>query len=163
MRTAETVDVAWPPDLKVEPWAEDKSEVIGRFLHRVDAGLCSECNDGTLESAIRYVDRAIAYYKRHDPDHFRIGFASSSLVYDRGAGELIAVCLLGANEEFGGIYHIEVDPRYQRRGIAMSMIGRAMSVLAGHAIPQIESWRNDDAASAPLFEKLGFGLTGEVE
>ena len=163
MRTAERGHVAWPPDLRVEPWAEDKSEVIGRFLHRVGAQLCSECSDGTLRSAIYYVERAIAYYKEHDPDHFKIGFASSSLVYDRGAGELVGVCLLGANKEFGGIYHLQVDPRCQRRGIATSMIGRAMSVLTDHGIPQIESWRDDDAPSAPLFEKLGFELTGEVE
>ena len=154
MRTAESVDVAWPSSLRVEPWTEGQSEAIGRFLHRVGAELCSECSDGTLESAIYYVDRAIAYYKRHDPGHFRIGFASSSLVYDRGSDELIAVCLLGANEEFGGIYHFEVDPRYQRRGIATTMVRRAMSMLADHGIPQIESWRNDDAPSAPLFEKL---------
>ena len=163
MRTAESVDVAWPRQLMVEPWAEDKSEAIGRFLHRVGAELCSECNDGTLKSAVYYVDRAIAYYMENDPDHFRIGFAASSLVFDRNTGELVAVCLLGANEEFGGIYHLEVDPSHQRRGIATCMIGRAMSALAEHGIPQIESWRNDDAPSAPLFEKLEFGLTGEVE
>ena len=163
MRTVEPADVGWPADLRVAPWAEDKSKAIGRFLHRVGAELCSECNDGTLESAIRYVDRAIAYYREHGPDYLAVGFASSSLVYDRETGELVAVCLLGANAEFGGIYHLEVDSRYQRRGIATRMICRAMSVLVEHSIPLIETWRNDDAPSAPLLEKLHFAPTGEVE
>ena len=155
--------VTWPAGLSIDPWTEGKSKAIGRFLHRVEADLCDECSDGSLASAIYYAGRAIAYQKRIGSPYYDAAQAASSLVSEAATGEMIAACLVCAGEDGCGVYHIEVDAAYQRRGMATAMLRHALNVLAERHVPLLDLWRCDDSPGARIYERLGFELTGETE
>ena len=158
MRKPEIMAVAWPERLRVDPWTEDKSKAVGGFLHRVGAKLCSEYRDGTLESAVYYSLRAFGYQRAHDTPYLDTAQQASSLIFDLNSQELIAVCLVCGGKDLCGLYHLEVDPKYQRRGIARSMMTKALSTLLRQAYHQwtcgfvgdlrnFHSMRNSDSNS----------------
>ena len=160
-RTPEAFEVEWSERSEVLPWTEDKTEEIARFL--LSTGTQSfaelaECADGSPESARHYVTRARRYV-REQLDNDQVGYAASSLVYDRATGKLIAICLCCGSS----VYHIEVHPAWQRQGLAMRMLKRALTVHAEHGSPEFDLWRDDDSPGAALYEKLGFVPTGNVE
>ena len=159
-RRPQAFPVDWGDRFEVLPWTEDKTGEIGEFLLRMGAESFAdipECADGSPASAMRYVTRAIEY-ERADP-HRAAGFAASSLVYDKTTNKLIAVCLVCGT----GVYHLEVDPAYRRRGIATNMLKRFLSVHAERGTPEVHLWRNDDSPGVRVYERLGFAPTGEVE
>ena len=96
---------------------------------------------------------------REELEGDKVGYAASSLVYDKTTGRLIAVCLCCG----WSVYHIEVHPSYQRQGIATRMLKRALTVHAKHGSPEFHLWRHDNSPGAGVYEKLGFVPTGQVE
>jgi ribosomal protein S18 acetylase RimI-like enzyme len=81
------------------------------------------------------------------------------VVYDTATSKLVAVCLCCGPS----LYFIEVHPDYQRQGIATNMLKRALTVCAEENAPRFDLWRSDDSVAVPLYERLGFKLTGETE
>jgi len=160
-RQPEVFRIDWGDRFDVLPWSEDKTESISHFL--LSTGTQSfaeleECADGTLQSARHYVTRAREYVKS-ELEGDEVGYAASSLVYDKTKQELVAVCLCcGWN-----VYHLEVHPSYQRQGIATRMLKRALTIHAQHGSPKFHLWRNDASPGIDIYEKLGFKPTGEVE
>ena len=160
-RRPEVFDVEWEERFQVLPWTEDRTEDIAQFL--LSTGTQSfaevrECADGTPASARHYVTRARAYV-RDELNGDEVGYAASSLVYDRTAGKLIAVCLCCGSS----VYNIEVHPDYQRQGLATRMLKRALTVHAEHGSPEFHLWRHDESPGVRIYERLGFVPTGEVE
>lgn len=159
-RKPEVFDVHWGDNRAMLPWTDDKTEEIAEFL--LGTGTQSfaeleECSDGTPESDRHYVQRAREHMKgKPDAD---IGYAASSLVYDTTTGKLVAVCLCCGPS----VYLLEVHPAYQRQGLAANMLRHALSVCSEHNVASFDLWRNDDSLGAPLYERLGFELTGETE
>ncbi len=159
-RKPEAFAVDWGNQFKVLPWTEDKTEDIAQFM--LGTGKQSfaellECADGTPESARHYVTRALKHMEgKPDAD---LGYAASSLVYDTTTSQLVAVCLCCGPS----VYFIEVHPEFQRRGMATNMLKRALAVCAEYSVAQFDLWRNDDSVGIPVYERLGFELTGEVE
>jgi len=153
-------EVEWEDTFEVLPWTGDRTEEIGHFLFSTGTkrfAECSDCRDGSAKSANYYVARALEYMK--DKPGRELGYAASSLVVARESGKLIAVCLCcGAS-----VYHIEVHPDYQRRGIATRMLQHALSVCAKRGVSEFHLWRHDGAAPAKLYEKIGFVDTDETE
>jgi len=159
-RKPQVFDVDWGDRLTVLPWTEDKTEDIAQFM--LGTGTQSfaeteECADGTLESARHYVTRAREYMSGK-PDA-ELGYAASSLVYDTATSKLVAACLCCGPS----LYFIEVHPDYQRRGIATNMLKHALTVCARESVPRFDLWRNDDSVGVPVYERLGFEVTGETE
>ena len=160
VRTTEVFDISWDDGLAVTPWTDDASQRIADFLHGTGSKAfaeLSECSDGSRKSALHFVTRA-RRYMADQPDR-DTGYASSSLVCDTETGELIAVCLCCGPS----VYHIEVAPSYQRQGLAMRMLQRALTVCAEHGVPEFHLWRCDGTPGARLYEKLGFQWTNETE
>jgi GNAT superfamily N-acetyltransferase len=152
--------IDWEDRFEVLAWAEDKTDDIAAFL--LGTGTKSfadlrECADGSPASARRYVTRAREYMtNKPDAD---VGYAASSLVYDRTTRELVAVCLCCGCS----VYAIEVHPAFQRQGLATNMLKRALSIHARHGTPEFHLWRDDDSPGVRAYERLGFTPTGEVE
>ena len=163
IRKPEVMRVTWPGQVRVEPWTEDKSKAVGGFLHRVGAKLSSECRDGTLASAVYYSLRAFAYQKAHETPYLQAAQQASSLVFDAKTNELIAVCLLCGGDDLCGLYHLEVDPKCQRRGIGRAMMRKALATLAEAKVPLMDLWACDGSPGIPLYEELGFVFTGEED
>ena len=160
-RRPEAFDVQWDDWFEVLPWTEDKTEDIAGFLLSTGTQSFAEvrdCADGTPEAARRYVTRARVYVRDElggDP----VGYAASSLVYDRSAGRLVAICLCCGHS----VYTIEVHPDYQRQGLATRMLKRALTVHAEHGGAEFDLWRHDGSPGVRIYERLGFAPTGEVE
>ena len=160
-RRPEVLDVQWEDRFELLPWTEDRTEDIASFLLSTGTQSFAEVRegaDGTPGAARRYVTRARAYV-RDELNGDELGYAASSLVYDRGAGKLIAVCLCCGCS----VYCLEVHPDYQRQGLATRMLKRALAVHAEHGSPEFHLWRHDDSPGVRIYERLGFVLTGEVE
>ena len=159
-RKPEVFEIDWGDRFRVLPWTEDKTEDIAQFM--LGTGTQSfteleECADGTAESARHYVTRARKYMEgRPDAD---LGYAASSLVYNTTTSKLAAVCLCCGVS----VYFLEVHPDHQGQGLATRMLKRALSVHAEHGTVEFHLWRNDDSPAVPVYEKLGFLPTGEVE
>ncbi len=159
-RKTEAFDVQWDDQFAAIPWTEDKTDDITAFL--LSTGTKSfaeveECSDGTPADARLYVTRALKYMTgKPDAD---VGYAASSLIYDTATRKIIAICLCCGPS----VYLIEVHPDYQRQGIATRMLKHALTVCAEHNVDEFNLWRNDDSIGVPLYAKLGFQLTGEVE
>lgn len=162
-RKPEVMSVSWPDDFRVEPWTEDSSKAVGRFLHRVGARLCSECRDGRLESAYYYSYRAFAHMKACETPYFETAQQASSLVFDDHTDDLIAVCLICGEGDHCGVYHLEVDPKYQRQGLARNMMKRALSVLAENQVPEMNLWYCEGSPGLSLYQELGFVHTGNED
>jgi len=159
-RKPEAFEIGWGDRYAVSPWTEEKTEGIAQFL--LGTGTQSftelkECADGTLESARHYVTRARKYMEGKSGAD--LGYSASSLVCDTATSDLVAVCLCCGSS----LYFIEVHPDYQRQGIATNMLKRALTVCAEHGVVQFDLWRNDDSIGVPVYERLGFVLTGETE
>ena len=88
-----------------------------------------------------------------------VGYAASSLAYDKTIGTLVAACLCCG----GSVHHLGVHPAYRGRGIATRMLKHALTVHAQHGSPEFHLWRKDDSDGVQLYRKLGFQPTGEVE
>lgn len=159
-RAPQVYRVHWDARFKVLPWTEDKTPDIAEFLFGTGTQCFTdvpECADGTRESATRYVTRAIEYCRSNGTT--QISADASSLVYDKGTGQLVAVCLAcGTN-----VYHIEVAPAHRRQGIGMKILKRFLTVHARHGSPQVHNWCAEKSPEAALCQRLGFVLTGEVE
>jgi len=159
-RATETFEIDWGDRFTVLPWSPDKTEAIAQFM--LGTGTQSftdlkECADGTPASAKRYVTRALEYMK--DKPDADVGYAASSLVYDTATSKLVAVCLCCGTS----VYFLEVHPAAQRQGLATNMLRRALTVCKQHGVDRFDLWRCDDSIGVPVYERLGFELTGEVE
>lgn len=160
-RKPEIFNVNWGEQFDVFPWTEDKTEDIAQFLLNTGTrsfAELSECANGTPQSARHYVTRARKYVQKelHGDE---VGYAASSLVYDKTKQKLIAICLCCGCS----VYHIEVHPAYQRQGIATRMLKRALTVHAERGSPELHLWRHDDSPGVQIYASLGFVPTGRVE
>ena len=61
------------------------------------------------------------------------------------------------------VYFLEVHSDLQRQGLATNMLKHALTVYAEHGVARFDLWRYDGSAGVPVYERLGFELTGEVE
>ena len=159
-RESEVFEVEWPEPFAVRSWADADTEEIAEFLLGTGSKAFAdlwECADGSSASARNYVTRT-RDYMRARPDA-ALGDAVSSLVSDNSTGRLVGLCLCCGPS----VYHTEVHPDYQRRGIATCMLKRALTVCAERGVPRLDLWRNDDSMGRPVYERLGFALTGAVE
>ena len=154
-------EIDWGDRFEVLPWTEDKTEDIAHFLLKTGTrsfAELSECADGTPQSARHYVTRARKYVQT-EMHGDEVGYAASSLVYDKAKHELIAVCLCCGRS----VYHLEVHPAHQRQGIATRMLQRALTVHTERGSQEFHLWRHDDSPGVKIYESLGFVPTGQVE
>src|SRR5690606_2573657 len=90
---------------------------------------------------------------------------ASTLVFDNHTNQLIGACLLFLNDKrrtfFPGVFNIGVLPTYRNKGIASSMLKRALTILnADYPILRIGVLQGTYAES--LYYNLGF-MPAEVE
>lgn len=94
---------------------------------------------------------------------------ASTLVRLKANGQLVAVCLVNADQPdhvrkvlhpVASIQMIDVDPDYKRRGLGTRMIQRAMTIVADKR-PAFDLWVEEDNREAiAVYEKLDFVFTG---
>ena len=157
-------DIQWPEECEPSAISEANAPEIGAFLHRLEHPLHRSCEQGTLKGATYYVTRLFDYHR--NDTNFPLSLSCSTLARDTATGCIVGVCMVGGGGPEGkdfGIYDILVNPAYRNRGIASGMIRRALTVLAEHGVPSFYLWRNDDSLAVPLYERLGFVPTGQVE
>ena len=163
-RPSARFQVEWPSPLQAVSVSEDIASGVGAFLLRTGHALHPDCQSGTLAGATYYVTRLFDYHRKDA--NFPLSLLASPLVHDQSADQLVGACLIGGGGTDGlsmGIYDILVDPTYRGNGIGTGMIRRALTILAEHGIPELHLWRSDDSPAAPLYDRLGFKPTGEVE
>jgi hypothetical protein len=160
-----SVNVEWGDRYEVSSDIRVRIDEVAEFLVRISADIHvnsdPKSSSKTFEGARHHVQRWFDY--EGNDEHFEEGLKASTLVYDKGAGQMVAVCMVGGWKDSAGIYEWFVDPTYDRRDMIRKMTDRALSILAEIGIRELHVWREDDEEDAGLIEELGFELTGEVE
>jgi len=157
VRKTERFSVEWEDEYEAVPLDASRREDIARLYRRTSAPLYGKPDGGDWAACLHDVDRYLDYHRPNPL--YPLFLRGSTLVYERGSGELVAVCLMAGTETEGHIFNVFVDPGHRRRGLATNMIRRALTVYADtHAHVDLEAWVGGQGK--PLYEKLGFVVTG---
>lgn len=164
IRQTAPCDISWPSHVRPEPISESMVNEIGKFLFRIKFPIdIAECSDGSLKSAVRYVQRLFDYHR--NDINFNLTFDASTVVYDADKNAMIAMCLLGGGGIAGqlfGIYDIVVEEQWRNKGIGGNMIKRALTILHGHS-QYLDLECFDDSPGIRLYKRLGFTIIEEIK
>ena len=161
------IDVDWGDRYEVSSDIEGRMEEVAEFMVRIAAPIKvsdPKSHSKTIEGTRHHIQRWFNYERNERPnERFERALKASTLVYDKDAGQMVAVCMVGGWKDVASIYEWYVDPAYDRKEMIRKMTDRALSILAELGISQLTVWREDDEPDAEMIEDLGFDFTGEVE
>lgn len=145
------------------PRIEDDGMGAKRFINEEDI---ARCNFASFEGSLEAVRRKKFTYEDFIPSDEpnctnEVLLGASTLIYEKHSGKLIAVCLLGLQDDYAAIYNIGVMPAYRGRGLATLMLKRALTLLKDkYPILRLYVMEGNDAESVYL--NLGF-MPGVLE
>jgi ribosomal protein S18 acetylase RimI-like enzyme len=111
---------------------------------------------GGFEAVRRKKDSLEDFIPSEDPNYTNdILVQASTLVFNKGTGQLIANCRLCLQNSSAAVYSIGVTPAYRGRGLATRMLQRALSVLKdNYPVLRLYVMEGNDAES--VYFNLGF-------
>ncbi len=167
IRHSTKFNVSWGEDFTADSLSEADKQQIGEFYHRIQAALYHRPDGGTIEHGVYEVDRWLDHHRVHGD--VELAMRASTLVRLKVTGQLVAVCLVNAEQPdhvrkvlhpVASIQMIDVDPDYRRCGLGTRMIQRAMTIVADTR-PAFDLWvEEDNKAAIALYERLDFVFTG---
>jgi ribosomal protein S18 acetylase RimI-like enzyme len=167
IRRSAKFDVDWGERFVAEPLSESAKQDVGEFYHRIQAPLYHRPEGGTVEQGVHEVDRWLEHHRSHGD--VELAMQASTLVRLKATGQLVAVCLVNADQPdhvrkvlhpVASIQMIDVDPDHRREELATRMIQRAMTIVADKR-PAFDLWVEEDNKEAiALYDKLDFVFTG---
>ena len=167
IRRSAKFDVDWGEQFAAESLSESAKQDVGEFYHRIQAALYHRPDGGTVEQGVHEVDRWLDHHRDHGD--VELAMQASTLVRLKITGQLVAVCLVNADQPdhvrkvlhpAASIQMIDVDSDYRRRGLGTRMVQRAMTIVADTR-PAFDLWVEEESKEAiALYEKLDFVFTG---
>lgn len=142
-RPAEIICEAGEPHLKLE-----REAGLFLFKHASESG-----NVKPPSSTFRQMLHRLREYAAHSPKGV---LEASSFVFDDATHALIGVCLIGSRGGFPTIDELAVLPAFKGRGVATSMLQRALTVLAQNGEPLIRICIMHGHSLESLCYRLGF-------
>ncbi|AJS58105.1 GNAT family N-acetyltransferase [Paenibacillus sp. IHBB 10380] len=131
-RPTDHFDVTWDDSLIIEcPQIEDNGMGAKRFVNEDEIARCDySIFTGSID-AIRRKQLALEdFIPAEDPNYTNETLLqASTLVYEKNTGLLIANCRLCLQDNYAAVYQIGVLPAYRGRGLASSMLKRALALL----------------------------------
>lgn len=153
IRPTEAFEVCWEEGLEVcSPERKDQARMAEMFYTAFANGL--ERDKQSLEDWHESLD---FFYEKAD----EISYQASTLVFDRGSGQLIAACLVSPYYNWPLLRTIATLPEYQGRGLATNLLKRALTVLKPH-YPAVRLFVSMGNASESVYYNLQF-LPGDLE
>lgn len=156
IRPTEVFDFVWDESVLVKTPEQSDNEEIARLLYEsfsddIDSQYDIKYN-GQESVYEDYIDE-VNYYFKHCTEN--IVLEASTLVYDKLQKKLIGACLVSAFEEWPLIHTIAVDPSYRGKGLARTMIKKALTIL-NKEYPVLRLFVTIGNVAESVYYELGF-------
>lgn len=124
VRPTEEFKAIWSDEYKIVSARKDHIDEISElFVEAFGTGI--EIQD---KLSFKQQNNSIRYYFNENPENSLVNKAST-LIYHRKTNQLIGACLISIWEEWPLVYDVAVKSSFQNKGLATSMLKRALTIL----------------------------------
>lgn len=152
IRPTERLQLCKLPDgIVIEPLKVDHLEEIALLSFNAYSGV--DCIGMPVMNTIEQQRADLEFYFEHTNDELLR--KSSSVVFDKGKGKMVGVCLVSMWEDLPLIANVAVDPDYRGNGIANNLLKKSLTMLKKqHEVVRLFVTVGNAAES--LYYDLGF-------
>ena len=147
IRPTEEFEIIWSDEYKIVSARKENKNEIGELLAEAVATGIEGKSKSEIESQIQY-------YSDENPENSLVNKAST-LIYETKTNQLIGVCLISIWEKWPNVYDIAVKPSFQKKGLAINMIKRALTILK-EQYPVIRLFVTLGNDAEMVYHKMGF-------